>query len=57
MVNLVTEHIDVWTSALLSKSTAGRGNNGKQETYGIKKLRGLILELAVRGKPAIPDIP
>lgn len=42
--------LDVWTSALLSKSGAGRGGNGKVEAYGIKKLRELILELAVRGK-------
>ena len=42
--------LDVWTSALLSKSGAGRGGNGKLEAYGIKKLRELILELAVRGK-------
>ena len=34
----------------MNKSTAGRGSNGKQTAYGIKKLRELILELAVRGK-------
>ena len=34
----------------MSKSTAGRGTNGKQVAYGIKKLRELILELAVGGK-------
>ena len=48
--------LDVWTSALLSKSTAGRGSNGKLEAYGIKKLRELILELAVRGK-LVPQDP
>lgn len=47
---LITEHIDIWTSAILAKSTAGRGSNKKYELYGIKKLRELILELAVRGK-------
>lgn len=47
---LITEHIDIWTSAILAKSTAGRGGNKKYELYGIKKLRELILELAVRGK-------
>jgi type I restriction enzyme S subunit len=49
MVDVITKHIDVWTSALMTKSTAGRGTNGKQTAYGIKKLRELILELAVRG--------
>lgn len=47
---LITEHIDIWTSAILAKSTAGRGSSKKYELYGIKKLRELILELAVRGK-------
>ncbi|MBI5329384.1 MAG: restriction endonuclease subunit S [Betaproteobacteria bacterium] len=48
--NPVTDNLDVWTSALLTKSTAGRGSNGRLEAYGIKRLRELILELAVRGK-------
>lgn len=47
---LITERIDIWTSAILAKSTAGRGSSKKYELYGIKKLRELILELAVRGK-------
>jgi len=47
--NPVTDNIDVWTSAYINKSTVGRGSNGKQEAYGIKKLRELILDLAVRG--------
>ncbi len=51
----VLPSLDVWTSALLSKSTAGRGSNGKLEAYGIKKLRELILELAVRGKLVAQD--
>lgn len=49
-MDFITNHLGIWTSALLNKSTAGRGGNGKQEAYGIKKLRELILELAVRGK-------
>ncbi len=48
--------LDAWTSALLTKSSAGRGSNGKLEAYGIKKLRELILELAVRGK-LVPQDP
>ncbi|PYE38459.1 restriction endonuclease subunit S [Psychrobacter fozii] len=47
---LITEHIDIWTSAVLAKSTSGRGSSKKYELYGITKLRELILELAVRGK-------
>ncbi|MBY7995359.1 restriction endonuclease subunit S [Vibrio fluvialis] len=48
--NLITEHIDIWTSAIKAKSTSGRGTSKNVELYGIKKLRELILELAVRGK-------
>lgn len=47
--NPVTDHLDLWTSALLVKSTAGRGSNGRLEAYGIKKLRDLILGAALRG--------
>ncbi|MDM3871378.1 restriction endonuclease subunit S [Porticoccus sp. W117] len=46
---LITDNLDVWTSAVQTKSTAGRGKSKKLELYGIKKLRELILELAVRG--------
>lgn len=54
--NLITDHIDIWSSALQTRSTAGRGSNGKIDLYGIKKLRELILELAVRGK-LVPQDP
>jgi type I restriction enzyme, S subunit len=47
--SLVTDHLDLWTAALKRKSTAGRGSSSKVELYGIRKLRELILELAVRG--------
>ncbi|MHA7809375.1 MAG: restriction endonuclease subunit S [Marinobacter adhaerens] len=47
---LITEHLDLWTRAVTKKSSSGRGNNGKVELTGVKKLRELILELAVRGK-------
>jgi type I restriction enzyme S subunit len=53
---LITDHIDIWSSALKTRSTAGRGINGKIDLYGIKKLRELILELAVRGK-LVPQDP
>ncbi len=54
--NLITEHIDIWTSAVKTRSTSGRGSSKKLELYGIKKLRELILELAVRGK-LVPQDP
>lgn len=51
---LVTNHLNLWTSTVTPKSTSGRGRgsgkNSKIELTGIKKLRELILELAVRGK-------
>lgn len=54
--SLITDHLDIWTSAIKSKSSAGRGSSNKLELVGIKKLRELILELAVRGK-LVPQDP
>ncbi|MEH8224705.1 restriction endonuclease subunit S [Aeromonas veronii] len=51
---LITDHLDLWSSAVRPKSSAGRGSN-KLELTGIKKLRELILELAVRGKLVTQD--
>ena len=48
--SIVTENLDIWTSAIKTKSSAGRGSSSKLELYGIRKLRELILDLAVRGK-------
>ena len=48
--NLITDNIDVWTSAIKKRNSQGRGSNRKVELTGVKKLRELILELAVRGK-------
>ncbi len=53
---LIVDHIDTWTTALQTRSTTGRGSSGKIDLYGIKKLRELILELAVRGK-LVPQDP
>ncbi|MGK0270729.1 MAG: type I restriction enzyme S subunit [Cocleimonas sp.] len=47
---LITDNIDVWTSAIKKRNSQGRGSSKKIQLTGIKKLRKLILELAVRGK-------
>ena len=48
---LITEHLDIWTAAdTEKKSGRGRSSGSVGSVYGIKKLRELILELAVRGK-------
>ncbi|WP_435106690.1 restriction endonuclease subunit S [Arhodomonas sp. AD133] len=54
--HLITEHLDLWTSAVTYKNGKGRGNNGEPKLTGIDKLRELILELAVRGK-LVPQDP
>tara|TARA_R110002050_G_scaffold76459_5_gene163247 strand:+ start:25376 stop:27196 length:1821 start_codon:yes stop_codon:yes gene_type:complete len=54
--SLITQHIDIWTTAIEQKSSAGRGTSNKFSLYGIKKLRELILELAVRGKLVPQDV-
>ncbi|MDK2750080.1 MAG: restriction endonuclease subunit S [Halomonas meridiana] len=47
---LITEHLDLWTGAVTKKSSSGRGSNGKVELTGVKKLRELILDLALKGR-------
>lgn len=47
---LVADNLDIWTSATLRKSGAGRGGGKRISLYGIERLRTLILDLAVRGK-------
>ena len=48
---LLTDNLDIWTAAdTAKKSGRGRSSGNADSVYGIKKLRELILELAVRGK-------
>jgi len=57
--NLITDHLETWTTAHVQKAAGGRGRGKKtngSNIYGIKKLRELILELAVEGK-LVPQDP
>lgn len=48
---LLTDHIHIWTAAETEKKSGrGRASDNSASVYGIKKLRELILDLAVRGK-------
>lgn len=51
ITTLIADHIDIWTAAESEKKSGrGRASGNAGSVYGIKKLRELILELAVRGK-------
>ena len=57
MINsLICDNLDIWTAAIEKKKAVGRGSSKKIKLHGIKKLRELILELAVRGK-LVPQDP
>jgi type I restriction enzyme S subunit len=57
MQQLLTEHMAIWTAAdTEKKSGRGRASGNAGSVYGIKKLRELILELAVRGKLLPQDV-
>ena len=42
---LVADNLEIWTSATLRKSGAGRGGGKRISLYGIDRLRALILDL------------
>ena len=46
---LITENLEIWSSAFKVKASSGRGRGKNIELYGIKRLREMILELAIRG--------
>lgn len=46
---LITDNLDIWSSAIKAKATTGRWSTSKRELYGISKLRNLILQLAFSG--------
>ena len=53
---LLTDHIDIWIAAETEKKSGrGRSSSNAGSVYGVKKLRELILELAVRGKLVAQD--
>lgn len=47
---LITENLDIWlTAETEKKSGRGRSSGSNDSIYGVKKLRELILDLAVHG--------
>ena len=56
MADAITDNFNIWTAAQIIK-TNGRGRSAdNQSLHGIKKLRELILDLAVMGK-LVPQDP
>jgi type I restriction enzyme S subunit len=56
VTSLVSDNLDVWTTAVERKSGAGRGGGKRVSLIGIDRLRSLILDLAVRGKLVAQDV-
>lgn len=50
IASLVSDNLDIWTTAVERRSGVGRGGGKRVSLYGIDRLRALILDLAVRGK-------
>ena len=55
IASLVSDNLDIWTTAVERKSGAGRGGNKRLSLYGVERLRALISDLAVRGKLVSQD--
>ena len=56
MKELITANLDIWSSAVTAKTSGAGRSSGNKGSYGINKLRELILEQAVRGK-LVPQDP
>jgi type I restriction enzyme, S subunit len=50
MNNIITDHINIWITAQTQKSKGRNRGIDNIHQHGVKRLRELILELAVRGK-------
>jgi type I restriction enzyme, S subunit len=56
MNNIITDHINIWITAQTQKSKGRNRGIDNIHQHGVKRLRELILELAVRGK-LVPQDP
>lgn len=56
MNNTITDHINIWITAQTQKSMGRNRGIDNIHQHGVKRLRELILELAVRGK-LVPQDP
>ena len=55
--SLLTGQLDIWTAAETEKKSGrGRSSGNGVGVYGIKKLRDLILGLAISGKLLPPSV-
>lgn len=50
IVSLLSDNLDIWTTAVERKSGAGRGGGKRISLYGVGRLRALIFDLAMHGK-------
>jgi type I restriction enzyme S subunit len=50
VADILIDNLDIWTSAIERRSTAGRGRSKKFALYGVEKLRSVIFDLAALGK-------